>query len=195
MKKLIGALFIIVIVLATFIIANNSNKIPNGWYIAGSNPSEYEIGIDNTNNQNGNSCVYINSKSPTEKEFGTLVQSINADNFLEKRLRLSGYAKSENVKGWGAIWMRIDDDNYQQVGFDNMINRLIKGTTYWNKYEIVLDIPSNSKTINYGALLGGEGKIWFDNFKLEEVDKSVQVTNLLKGNKLPTQPLNLDFEE
>lgn len=45
------------------------------------------------------------------------------------------------------------------------------------------------------VLLSGQGKVWFDNFQLEEVDKSVQVTNLMKGNKLPNKPINLDFEE
>ena len=40
MKKLIGALFVIAIIVTTFIIANNSNKIPDGWFPAGSNPSE-----------------------------------------------------------------------------------------------------------------------------------------------------------
>ena len=90
--------------------------------------------------------------------------------------------------------MRIDGYNNQQLGFDNMQGRAIKGTTEWKKYEIVLDIPSNSKSINYGLLLGGEGKVWFDNFRLEEVDKNVPVTNLRKENKLPSQPINLDFE-
>ena len=194
MKKLIGALFVIAIIVTTFIIANNSNKIPDGWFPAGSNPSEYEMGTDNSTFQSGNSCAYIKSKSPKEKEFGTLMQTISAENYLGKRLQLSGYVKSENVKGWSGLWMRIDGYNNQQLGFDNMQGRAIKGTTEWKKYEIVLDIPSNCKSINYGLLLGGEGKVWFDNFKLEEVDKSIPVTNLRKENKLLSQPINLDFE-
>ncbi len=194
MKKLIGALFVIAIIVTTFIIANNSNKIPDGWFPAGSNPTEYEMGIDNSTFQSGNSCAYIKSKSPKEKEFGTLMQTISAENYLGKRLQLSGYVKSENVKGWSGLWMRIDGYNNQQLGFDNMQGRAIKGTTEWKEYEIVLDIPSNSKSINYGLLLGGEGKVWFDNFKLEEVDKSIPVTNLRKENKLLSQPINLDFE-
>lgn len=194
MKKLIGVLFGTAIVITTFLIANSNNQIPNGWFSAGSNPSEYEMGIDNSIFQSGHSCAYIKSKSPKEKEFGTLMQTISAENYLEKRLQLSGYIKSENVKGWSGFWMRIDGYNNQQLGFDNMQGRVIKGTTEWKKYKIVLDVPSNSRSINYGLLLGGEGKVWFDNFKLEEVDKSVVLTNLRKENKLPSQPINLDFE-
>jgi hypothetical protein len=166
-----------------------------GWFPAGSNPAAYEMGTDNSGVQNGKSCAYIKSKSPKDNEFGTLMQTISAKNYLGKRLSLSGYLKSEDINGWGGMWMRIDGENNQQLGFDNMRGRTIKGTTDWTKYEIVLDVPSNSKTINYGVLLGWTGKIWFDNLKLEEVDKSVQVTNLMNENNFPTQPINLDFEE
>ena len=195
MKILIVASFIIAIVITTFLIAYNNNQIPNGWFPAGSNPSEYEISIDNSIFQNGKSCAYIKSKSPKENEFGTLMQTISAESYLGKRLQLSGYIKSVDVKGWSGMWMRIDGDNNQQLGFDNMQDRAIKGTMDWKKYDIVLDIPSNSKSINYGVLLGGEGKVWFDNFELKEVDKTIQATNLMKENKLPIKPINLDFEE
>jgi len=195
MRKIIAALFIIAIVITTFLIANNNTQIPNGWFPAGSNPSEYEMSIDNSIFQNGKSCEYIKSISPKENEFGTLMQVISAENYLGKRLQLSGYIKSKDIKGWSGIWMRIDGENNQQLGFDNMQGRVIKGTTDWKKYEIVLDIPSNSKLLNYGVLLGGEGTVWFDNFELKEVDISVRVTNLMKENKLPIKPINLDFEE
>jgi hypothetical protein len=194
MKKIIVALSVIAVVITVIIVANNNNKIPNGWYPKGSNPSEYEIGIDNSIFQNGQACAYIKSKSPKENQFGTLMQTISAENYLGKRLMLSGYIKSENVNGWSGMWMRIDDENGKQSEFDNMQNRPIKGTTNWKKYEIVLDIPENSRTINYGVLLGGDGEVWFDNFELKEVDKNVPVTNVTKENKLPSQPVNLDFE-
>lgn len=195
MKWIIGVLFLVAIAVAVFILANNSGRIPNGWFPAGNKPAEYEMGIDNSIFQNGNSGAFIKSKSPQENEFGTLMQNINAENYLGKRLRLSGYIKSEDVEGWSGMWMRIDGDNGKQLGFDNMYGRYIKGTSDWKKYEIVLDISLNSKVINYGVLLNGEGKVWFDNFRLEEVDKNAPVTSTLKGSNLPTQPINLDFEK
>ena len=123
------------------------------------------------------------------------MQTIKAENYLGKRLRLSGYIKSEDVEGWSGMWMRIDGENYMQMGFDNMRNRPIKGTSDWKKYEIVLDIPPDSKSINYGVLLNGDGKVWFDDFKLEEVDDNVPVTNIVSEKMIPDQPVNLDFEE
>ncbi|NCQ12308.1 MAG: hypothetical protein GW809_09255 [Bacteroidetes bacterium] len=122
------------------------------------------------------------------------MQTISADNYLGKRLKLSGYIKTEDVEKSSGMWMRIDGFNQEQLGFDNMKGREIKGNSDWNKYEIVLDIPSNSMSINYGVLLAGNGKVWFDNFQIEEVDKSVETTNIIKENKLPNEPVNLDFE-
>ena len=194
MKKIIGAVIVVVFIFAIVIIANNNYKIPDGWYPAGSNPNEYKMGVDNTIFQNGQSCAYIKSKNPKSNEFGTLMQSISAENYLEKRLQLSGYIKSENVEEWSGMWMRIDGESNKRLGFDNMQDRAIKGTTDWNKYEIVLDVPVSSKTILFGVVLTGEGKVWFDNFELKEVNKSVQVTNQRKENRR-TKPINLDFEE
>jgi hypothetical protein len=194
MKKIIAALFVVASLITVLIIANNNNKIPNGWFPAGSNPSEYEMGIDNSIFQNGQACAFIKSKSPKENQFGTLMQTISAANYLGKRLQLSGYIKSDDVKRWCGMWMRIDGESNQQLGFDNMRDRAIKGTTDWKKYDIVLDIPVNSLTINYGVLLNGDGEVWFDNFELKEVDKNVPVTNLKKESELPSQPINLDFE-
>ena len=195
MKKIFAGLFVITFAVAAFLIAGGNDKIPNGWYPAGSNPSAYEMGVDNSSSQSGNACAFIKSKSPKQNEFGTLMQTFSAEDYLGKRLKLSGYVKTENVESWSCIWMRIDDKNNQQVGFDNMMNRPIKGTTEWKEYSIVLDVPANSNTINFGLLLAGNGKIWADNFTLVEVDESVPVTSIKKENKFPTRPINMDFEE
>ena len=182
MKKIMGAVLAVAFIFTIVIIAINNYKIPDGWYPAGSNPNEYEMGIDNTIFQSGQSCAYIKSKNPKRDEFGTLMQTISAENYLGKRLQLSGYIKSEDVEEWCGMWMRIDGESNKLLGFDNMQDRAIKGNTDWNKYVIVLDVPVSSKTILFGVLLTGEGKVWFDNFELKEVDKSVQVTDRRKEN-------------
>ncbi|MCG6915605.1 hypothetical protein LJE86_16980 [bacterium BMS3Abin03] len=195
MKSLTIALSFLAIIVIVFLFANNNTELPKGWFPSGNKPSEFKMGIDYSTHYNGNSSAYIQSKSPAGKEFGTLMQTIKAENYLGKRLRLSGYIKSEDVEGWSGMWMRIDGENYMQMGFDNMRNRPIKGTSDWKKYEIVLDIPPDSKSINYGVLLNGDGKVWFDDFKLEEVDDNVPVTNIVSEKMIPDQPVNLDFEE
>lgn len=181
--------------ITAFIIANNNPELPEGWYAAGSNPTEYEMGIDNSVFQNGRSGAFIKSKNSQGNEFGTLMQSISAENYLDKRLKLTGFIKSKDVEVMSGMWMRIDGARGEQLGFDNMYNRMVKGTTDWKQYEIVLDVPADSKVINYGILLSGKGEVWIDNLKLEEVDKNVPVTSIEKESNLSKEPVNLDFEE
>jgi hypothetical protein len=117
--------------------------------------------------------------------------------YLNKRVRMTGYVKSENVTTWAGLWLRVDEPGSQQpLSFDNMSDRPIKGTTDWTKYEIVLDVPSNASLIAYGALLGGTGQIWFDRITIEVVSDSVPVTGSANRKKSATlnEPTNLDFE-
>ena len=195
MKKLLIRLWAVSLIATTILFGDGNSQLPKGWFSSGNKPLEYEMGIDKTISQSGKSSAYIKSKSPKPNDFGTLAQITSAENYIGKRLKLSGYIKSDSVAGWCGMWMRIDGENKQVLGFDNMKDRAIKGTTDWNKYEIVLDVPSGSKAIGYGVLLTGKGKIWFDNMKIEEVDKSVPVTNTNKENSYPKDPVNLDFEE
>ncbi len=195
MKKLNLLILAGAIITATLLIAYQSDNIPKGWFKAGSNPGGYQFGIENTNSESGNSCAFIKSDDADAKKFGTLMQTIKADNYLGKRIRLSGYIKAEKISGWAGMWMRIDGSSREQLGFDNMVNRAITGSNDWTKYEIVLDVPQNSATLNFGVLLHAEGNVMFDNFKLEEVDKSVPVTNLRKANKYSATPVNLGFDE
>ncbi len=90
MKKLIAALIVIVVFAAAYLTAQSDSNIPKGWFAAGSNPAEFTMGTDNTVFQSCTSSAFIKSKSPKKNQFGTLMQSISAENYIGKRLRLTG---------------------------------------------------------------------------------------------------------
>ncbi|MEJ2884315.1 hypothetical protein [Pedobacter sp. GR22-6] len=165
-----------------------------GWFLAGSNPESYEIGTVKDAERNGN-VAFLKSKKAVDG-FGTIMQSFNPSTYLGKRVRLSGYIKSKDVKSWAGMWFRIDGPDKDNVlAFDNMQKRPITGTTGWKKYEIVLDAPENSKGFAFGVLQAGPGEVWLDDLKFEVVDKSVPVTNILEKGTAVSGPQNLDFEE
>lgn len=174
---------------------------PTGWFIAGSDPKKYDMGIDKGAGQDGKNAATIKSTAKKIKGFGTLMQNCLPDNYLGKRVRMTGLVKTKDVSNWAGLWFRIDEKgSNSSLGFDNMKDgkkdRSIKGTTDWTKYEIVLDVPLNSSNLAYGALLVGTGQIWFDNIKFEVVDNTVPTTG--KGDEAwmpPKEPVNLDFEE
>jgi hypothetical protein len=175
-----------------------SFDIPTGWKKAGDKPNSYEMGIDKGMGQDGKNAATIKSIDKEIKGFGTLMQQSKPDKYLGKRIRMSAYVKSENVKEWAGLWLRVDQvSSTRYLSFDNMQDRPIKGTTDWKKYEIVLDVPQNSSLLAYGALLSGTGQIWFDNLTFEVVDNSVKPTSSINGGQPSTvdQPTNLDFEK
>lgn len=181
--------------------------LPENWLVAGSHPTSYIMGTDNSISKTGDYSAIIKSSVDKVTGFGTLMQQCSPDKFAGKRVKLSGYMKSENVSDWAGLWFRVDVDTVA-VSFDNMHdgkkNISVKGSSDWKKYEIVLDVPSNSTLLSYGALLSGTGQIWFDNLTFEVVDNNVATTgftnscdiqNGRKPKDLIPEPYNLDFEK
>lgn len=79
--------------------------------------------------------------------------------------------------------------------FDNMQSRAISGTTEWNVYSCVLDVPRESEVLNIGILLCGKGQVWLDTVSLTEVDQTVPTTDFAAREIFPEGLMNSDFEE
>ena len=134
-----------------------------------------------------------------------LMQMFKADDYRGKRLRMSAWMKSEDADA-AAPWFRIDGAK-GMLGFDNMGNRVVKGTSDWKKYESTLDVPSAATNIAFGGLVSGKGQAWLDDFVFEVVGPDVPTTNSLapeqieaeqaprQPHEFPRQPVNLNFEE
>lgn len=167
-----------------------------GWFLSGSNPFNYEMGIDHEIVHQGKASGYLKSKAVLDStEFATMMQTFKANQFVDKRIRLSCFICTENVDTYAGIWMRVDDTMEDVLQFDNMSNRPIKGTTKWNHYSIILDVPPQSAVISFGIILSGQGTIWADQFIFEEVNKSIPTTNLEVHGELLDEPVNLSFDE
>jgi hypothetical protein len=75
-----------------------------------------------------------------------------------------------------------------------MQDRPIKGTTDWQRYDVVLDVPADSTGISFGILLDGTGKVWLSATKFDIVGADVPSTGA-GDRKIPDNPVNLDFKE
>jgi hypothetical protein len=107
------------------------------------------------------------------------------------------------LEGKAGLWMRIDGKEKTGLAFDNMMERPVKGTTDWKKYEVVLDVPAEAEEIFFGFLVAGKGRGWVDDIKFEVVNNDVPTTALeLKPMErqreltkdVPKEPTNVDFE-
>ncbi|MDQ2714139.1 MAG: hypothetical protein M3Z08_04455 [Chloroflexota bacterium] len=160
-----------------------------GWMLAGSTPGDYESGVDNAVRYQEKPSGYLRSKEAEAGGFGTLMQMFRAEEYRNKRLRLTVMVKAESIENWAGVWMRVDGPLRQALSFDNMQSRPIQGTSDWQPYEIVLDVPEKSVNIAFGLLLAGPGQAWINEIQFTEVSKDVPIT----AREYLDQPTNLDF--
>jgi len=172
-----------------------AGKLPAGWTHQGDRPAEYESGVDSHGGRAGKACAFIRGRSASPGGFGTLMQTIAADDYRGKRVRFSADVKAKGVASWAGLWMRVDGAWREgqlppMLAFDNMRGRPIKGTRDWARHEVVLDVAAEASGISFGLLLEGAGQAWMDALRLEIVGTDVATTDVLA---LPKRP-NLSFE-
>jgi len=166
------------------------------WFMAGDHPKDYELGVDQAVVYDGKTSAYIRCVVEKPEGFGTMMQSFNADAYRGKRMRFSAVVKSEDIIGWAGLWIRVDGPvRNEYLRFDNMRNRSVKGTTGWQRCEVVTDVPAESTSICFGILLHGSGHAWLSDVRFEEVDDKVLVTASAKSVRYADKPGNLDFSE
>jgi hypothetical protein len=170
--------------------------VPTCWYIAGSKPKEYEAGVDASAVYKDHASAYLKSKASRVEGFGTLMQDFSANKYAGKRIRFTANVKAEGVQSWAALWMRVDKQS-ASVAFDNMRDRPITGTTGWQSYAVVLDVPQDATGIFFGVLLDGTGTVWLNSVKVEGVGSDVPTTGpgTTGTTKRGDEPRNLDFTE
>jgi hypothetical protein len=170
--------------------------LPAGWFKAGSHPAEYDMGLDESVRRDGKSSATVKSIAEKPQGFGTLMQMSQPGMYAGRRVRLSGFVKSDKVTQWAGLWFRVDGPNPNvALSFDNMENRAIKGTTDWTRYEIVLDVPAEAQRLAFGILLAGGGQVWMDDLKFEVVTTAVKLTGGPIGGTPSSAPSNLNFEK
>jgi hypothetical protein len=169
--------------------------LPVGWYVTESAPQLYEAGVDTTNPCEGTRSAFLRSRS-SAGGYGTFMQAFAAQDFRGKRLRFSATVRTQDVKGWAGLWMRVEGaDPKQPLGFDNMQSRALVGSVGCKRYEVVLDVPQEATTIMAGLLLSGTGQAWLDGVLFEVVPTTVPVTDLLSVHAPePSKPQTLDNE-
>jgi hypothetical protein len=153
------------------------NKSPTNWFLAGDHPQDYVIGTDNITAPYGKSSGFIYSTTAQAEGFGTLMQMSKAERYGGKRLKMSADVKTENVKRWAGLWLRVDRKEDEVLAFDNMADRPIRGTTDWKRYEIIVDVTDDAERLAFGILLERTGKAWISDISFEVVDLSTPLTN------------------
>jgi len=163
---------------------------PEAWYQVGT--AGYTVETSEQAHDGERSVVIRGARKAND--FGGIGQTISANRYQGKRVRMTVWLRTQDVTGWAGAWFRVDREG-SEVAFDNMQQRSLSGTQPWAQHSLVLDVPKDAEQLVYGALLSGKaGSLWVDDLRLEVVDRDVPVTDMLVEKK-PTSPQNLGFEE
>ncbi len=138
------------------------NGIAKGWHQGGEG---FSVFVDSTVSFTGERSLCIQKVG--NGNFGVATSSFPIEDARGKYLKYTGYIKTENItEGYAGLWWRVDGTS-GTLNFDNMNNRGAKGTTDWTKYTVEFKIDEKLTNINFGVLMPGNGKAWFDDLSIE----------------------------
>jgi len=171
-------------------------QVPAGWQAVTDGSGEYSVSADVARRDGGQGYAGATIKANVASPRGSamLAQSIRADAYRGKRVRLTGFLKTIGVnEGTAVLFMRVDGEGTVQTS-DFMENRPLMLTTDWARQEIVLDIPRNAVGFTYGFMLGGSGQAWLDDVQLDVVGDDVPTTGR-PGGLYPASSKQLNARE
>ena len=177
---------------------NLPDSIPKGWRAGPNNPADIIIGTDRTVRHSGKASGFVQralSLKPSTGS-GVLFQSIAADPYRNKRVRLSVYVRSNDVEsreGPGPFLYFGVYGTDSVLTYANTMAKMIEETTDWTLYHITLDVPETSVSMEFGMILLGQGMVWVDDYKLEAVELSIPSDDWIYKQKSPKPVKKMNY--
>lgn len=132
----------------------------DGW---GGGPPQ-TLHFDSTVVHGGNGAARLERDADSPNSFSALTRQLPLD-VAGEWIELHGFLRTEGVTDFAGLWMR-EDGPAGVLQFDNMQGRGLRGTTDWTEYSIRLPLDENARSLFFGVLVGGEGKVWADDLRL-----------------------------
>jgi len=85
-----------------FLTMGQKQIIP-GWIVTGTTPKAYEVNLDREIHYSGSKSIKLQSQAPDLEQgaYCTILQQFKAKKYIGKRVRFSGYIKSQALYGCG----------------------------------------------------------------------------------------------
>ncbi|MEW5740613.1 MAG: hypothetical protein AB1938_16915 [Myxococcota bacterium] len=150
-----------------------------GWALTGSKPDAYEIRCDDVFTDCAIPILRTRALASEPYGMGSLTHSEGAQPWRGARVELKAELRTGRVDGWAGLWMRIDGPDGKVLAFDNMQNRPLRGTTSFQWYSVVLDVPADAERISFGVMLHGPGAVFIRELHFDAADTEVTSTDLV----------------
>ncbi|MEM7167307.1 MAG: hypothetical protein AAF581_17735 [Planctomycetota bacterium] len=140
--------------------------LPEGWGRCGPK-GPHEVVADDQHSYTGRWSTRMSNSDEDAPGFGGVMGKFPHKFIAGKRIRYSGYVRTEDVKGGAALWFRADGGS---GAFNNMMmnkDDIVDGTNEWTQFSFDLDIPKETHNVNFGAFLKGSGTMWVDDLDVQ----------------------------
>ena len=148
---------------------------PGWWFVQHAGETSFEFAVDDQVAKDGKRSLRV--KRTGTQPFGGVLQTIKADRFRGKRVRLTAFLRLENVEAYGGgvlrdmsgavLMLRAEGGGARSL--DDMRDRPLRGTKPWTEVSVEISVPATAAVIEFGAMLSGNGTLWVDAVKLETV--------------------------
>jgi len=164
---------------------------------------EYSVAIDSTVVHGGRASARITGRIAHAMGAAIVVQRVRADGYRGKRVRLSAYVKTDQVRGVGAVVKIVAQRGVLGSDAWTALSDPLVGTRNWVQVHAELDVPSDAVILALIGSLNGSGTVWVDDVSLEPVGNSatapgptVAPSSALQSAavSLPSAPDALGFE-
>ncbi|MBO0790611.1 MAG: bifunctional nuclease family protein [Ktedonobacteraceae bacterium] len=130
------------------------------WQLVGSGRQDYCCGVDTVVTSQGTPAAFLRATVAQPRGQGILEQSILADHYRGKQVRLSAYVSTHDVELQAGLFLRAEDH----------IEQTVSGTAGWTGYELTVQVPDRWSTLHFGISLHGQGQVWLKNVQLEAIE-------------------------
>ena len=148
------------------------------WFFLSEFPLDYDHGVDeDTDLPSGRSAlIRLDAEVATRhypnpaQAHGGYLQTVAALPFLGGKVEIQADLRCEGVTHGATIWARVDAMPGHMLAFDNLREASegwLFGAAPWCRRRIIIDIPSEALTLNFGFFLKGLGSLWAANFSLK----------------------------
>ena len=143
------------------------------WQADSTHPSAYLVGMTRAEGMTeGEGPVIAARQGAPRSGKGGVAQVRAAEEWRGKRVRLTARLKSRDA--FAQMVMHILSGPAGTENMRSIAARPLLGTSDWQNFQIVMDVPKDAEDIVYGFYLSGDkGAVWGDAFKLEAVGTDV----------------------
>jgi erythromycin esterase len=142
---------------------------PWGWWLSDQQaaPAERQAALDSTVARGGRFSLRVARPAPGGPAWSGATY-LPADGLGGKRLRLSGWARTQDLRD-GAAALRLETlgPGYAILSVDSMPGRGVRGSAGWTRLTLEATVDSAALVLGVGVQASGAGAAWFDDLELE----------------------------